>query len=120
LQSPSSAFCLLLLFGVSSSPPAHAQSNPVEVSSPDHQLAVYFKVHPGDDEQATGTDGQLVYAVTFHGKKVFEDSALRLELVNQAPLGAAVHIASATVGSGVDDYRLLTGKISQFMTRTTA
>jgi alpha-glucosidase len=43
---------------------------------------------------------------------VFEDSALRLELENQAPLGANVHIARATTGSGADDYSLLAGKTS--------
>jgi len=89
-----------------------AQSSPVEVNSPDHQIALYFKVQPDKNKQATGTDGQLVYEVTFHQKKIFEDSALSLELTNQAPLGAAVHIANATTGSGVDDYSLLVGKTS--------
>jgi len=89
-----------------------AQSSPVEVSSPDRQIAVHFSVQTGNGKQAGGTDGQLVYAVTFHGKQVFEDSALRLELENQAPLGANVHITSAATGSGVDDYSLLAGKTS--------
>ena len=43
---------------------------------------------------------------------MFEDSALRLELENQAPLGANVHIERATTGSGADDYSLLAGKSS--------
>jgi alpha-glucosidase len=73
---------------------------------------LYLKVQPGSNKQAAGTDGQLVYAVTFHQKKIFEDSALCLELANQAPLGAAIHITSATTGSGVDDYSLLVGKTS--------
>ncbi|UWZ82216.1 glycoside hydrolase family 97 protein [Occallatibacter riparius] len=62
--------------------------------------------------QEAAQSGQLVYSVSFREKPVFEDSALRLELVNQPPLGAAVHIASTTPGSGVDDYRLLAGKAS--------
>jgi len=104
-------FALLLLLLAALGPlVVSAQSSPVEVSSPDHQIALYFKVQPG--KQATGTDGQLVYAVTFHQKKIFEDSALRLELADQAPLGAAVHIAGATAGSGVDDYSLVAGKTS--------
>jgi alpha-glucosidase len=104
--------CLLSLFAVSHPLAVHAQANPLEVSSPDHQIALDFNVQPGRDRKAFVPDGQLVYAVTFHQKKIFEDSALRLELVNQAPLGAAVHIASATSGSGADDYSLLAGKIS--------
>ena len=112
LPSRSSAFCLLSLFGVSCSLQAHAQSKPVEVSSPDHQIAAYFTVQSGGANQAAEPDGQLVYAVTLHGKKVFEDSALRLELADQPALGAVVHITSAATGAGVDDYTLLAGKTS--------
>ena len=111
-RSRSLSFCLVSLFGVSYSVRVLAQSSPVEVSSPNHQIAVHFSVHTGKDKQAGGSDGQLVYSVAFHGKQMFEDSALRLELENQAPLGANVHIANATNGSGADDYSLLAGKIS--------
>jgi alpha-glucosidase len=103
---------LLSLFAALCSPLVYAQSSPVEVISPDHQIGLYFKVRPANNKQGTESDGQLVYAVTFHQKKIFEDSALCLELANQAPLGAAVHIASAITGSGVDDYSLLAGKTS--------
>ncbi len=112
LQSESLAFRLVSLFAALGSPLVYSQSSPVEVKSPDQQIVLDFKVHPGNGKQGTGTDGQLVYAVTFHQKKIFEDSALCLELANQAPLGAAVHVASATTGSGVDDYSLLAGKAS--------
>jgi alpha-glucosidase len=112
LQSGSSAFCLLSLFGVPGSMLVLAQSSPVEVSSPNHQIAVHFSVQTGNGKQVGGSDGQLVYAVTFHGKHVFEDSALRLELEGQAPLGANVHITSAATGSDADDYSLLAGKTS--------
>jgi alpha-glucosidase len=111
-QPQSLAFRLLSLFAALGPPLVYAQSPPVEVISPDHQIALYLKVQPGSNKQAAGTDGQLVYAVTFHQKKIFEDSALCLELANQAPLGAAIHITSATTGSGVDDYSLLVGKTS--------
>ncbi|MGA9304557.1 MAG: glycoside hydrolase family 97 N-terminal domain-containing protein, partial [Candidatus Sulfotelmatobacter sp.] len=90
---------------------SRAQSNTAEVSSPDHQITLRFSVQPGKGQE-TGQDGQLVYFVTFHDKQVFENSALRLELANQPPLGAAVHIAGSTPGSGVDDYTLLAGKAS--------
>jgi alpha-glucosidase len=112
LRSGSSAFCLFSLFGFSGSMLILAQSSPVEVSSPNHQIAVHFSVQTDNGKQAGGPEGQLVYAVTFHGKQVFEGSALRLELENQAPLGSNVHITSADAGSGVDDYSLLAGKTS--------
>jgi alpha-glucosidase len=54
----------------------------------------------------------LVYSIDFRGKPTFEDSALRIELANQTPLGAMVHITDSTSGSGVDQYKLLTGKTS--------
>jgi alpha-glucosidase len=100
------------LFAVFAPLLVHAQSDPVEVSSPDHQIAVHFSVLPGASNRAGGPYGQLAYAITFHQKKIFEDSALRLELANQAPLGAAVQIASVATGSGVDDYSLAAGKTS--------
>ena len=111
-RSTSSVLCLLSVFAISASIVAVAQSNPVEVSSPDHQIALHFNVQIDKANSANGQDGQLVYAVAFHGKQVFEDSALRLELASQAPLGAKVHIARATTGSGLDDYHLLAGKVS--------
>src|ERR1700749_4699503 len=105
-QSKSFAFRLLWLFAALGPLLFYAQSPPVQVSSPDHQIALCFKVQPGTNKQAAATDGQLVYAVTFHQKKIFEDSAIRLELAGQLPLGAAVQITGANVGSGVDDYSL--------------
>jgi alpha-glucosidase len=112
LRFRSSVFCLLSLYGVFGSMLVLAQSSPVEVNSPNHQIAVNFSVETGNGKPAGGSDGRLAYAVTFHGKQVFEDSALRLELENQTPLGASVHITSAVTGSDADDYSLLAGKTS--------
>ncbi len=88
-----------------------AQTNSIEVSSPNHQITLRFAVQT-DKSKPTTQDGQLVYSVSFHSKQVFEDSALRLELANQPPLGAEVHISGSTPGSGIDDYTLLAGKTS--------
>jgi hypothetical protein len=93
LRSRSSAFCLLSLFAFPARCWFLLNPSPVEVSSPNHQIAVHFSVQTG--KRLGSGDGQLVYAVTFHGKQVFEDSALRLELENQTPLGANVHITNA-------------------------
>lgn len=89
----------------------HGQTSDVNVTSPDHRIALHFGVQEKKGEGA-GHDGQLVYSVSFKGKQAFEESALRLELMNQAALGAAVHIAGAAPGSGSDDYTLLAGKVS--------
>lgn len=88
----------------------HAQSGPVEVSSPDHRITLHFSVKPG--KNPSSVEGQLVYSVDFRGKPMFEDSALRMELANQSPLGDKVHIVGGTPGSGVDQYKLLIGKTS--------
>jgi alpha-glucosidase len=101
------AVFVMLVFGVL---PARSQSGAVEVSSPDHRITLRFAVVSGKG-QALG-EGQLVYSVAFRGKSVLENSALRLELSNQPPLGTAVHITGSTTGSGVDDYTLLAGKSS--------
>jgi alpha-glucosidase len=105
------AWSLVPVLVLCSASPGRAQSNPVEVSSRDHRITLRFSVQPGKGQE-TGQDGQLVYSVTFHEKPVFESSALGLELANQPPLGAAVHIAGTTPGSGVNDYTLLAGKAS--------
>lgn len=105
------AWSLVSALVLTSTARSHAQVNILEVSSPDHQITMRFSVKPGK-EPAAGPDGQLVYSVEFHGKPAFEDSALSLELANQPPLGATVHITGATPGSGVDDYRLVAGKTS--------
>src|SRR5271163_3489874 len=107
----SSAVSLISVLALGSAYLSRAQSNTVEVSSPDHRITLRFSVQPGKGQE-TGQDGQLVYSVTFHEKPVFESSALGLELANQPPLGAAVHIAGTTAGSGVNDYTLLAGKAS--------
>jgi alpha-glucosidase len=87
-----------------------AQSGSVEVSSPDKRIVLRFVITAGKN-QSSG-DGQLTYAVSYRGKQVLEDSALRMELADQAPLGAAVHIVGNVPGHGIDDYALLAGKAS--------
>jgi len=87
-----------------------AQSVPVEISSPDHRITLRFAIKLA--KGVSSGDGQLVYSIDFHGKRMFEDSSLRMELANQPALGAEVHIANSTPSSGVDKYNLLTGKAS--------
>lgn len=110
LRWKSAAWSLVPVLILTSEASSHAQASAPEVSSPDHRITMHFAVKPGKD--AAGSDGQLVYSIEFEGKQVFEESALKLELKNQNPLGSAVHIASTTPGSGVDDYSLVAGKTS--------
>src|SRR5271170_2944186 len=98
-----SAWSLVSVLAFGSASPGRAQSNPVEVSSPDHRITLRFSVQPGKGQEA-GQDGQLVYSVTFHEKPVFESSALGLELANQPVLGKAVHIAGTTPGSRSEEH----------------
>ena len=111
LGQKSSSWCISIAFAVGSGAALYGQPNHVEVSSPDHRIMLRFDVQPTKGQEAEQT-GQLVYSVSFHDKPTFEDSALRLELASQPPLGAAVRIAGSTPGSGVDDYTLLAGKAS--------
>ncbi len=110
LQSRSAASCLLCVFTLMGTARGPAQTSPLEVSSPDHRITMRFAVKP--DKDVAGPDGQLTYSIEFKGKQVFEESALKLELANQPPLGSAIHITGTTPGSGVDDYTLLAGKTS--------
>jgi alpha-glucosidase len=103
------AWCLFAVLTFACAPPSRAQSDFVEVISPDHRITLRFTVKAGQAQEHQ-QDGQLVYSVLFHEKPAFENSALALELANQPPLGAAVHIVGTAQGSGVDDYRLFTGK----------
>src|SRR3954447_3870707 len=64
--------------------------------------------------------GQLSYSVSFHGKSVIEQSALRVQLQDQRPIGSAVTIASETPTQGVDEYKLIAGKRSEVHDRYNA
>lgn len=102
-------WCFVPVFALCSATVDQAQSGSVHVASPDGRIGLHFGVQA---KKGAGQDGQLVYSVSFKGKQVFEESALRLELANQPALGAAIHIADTTPGSGSDDYTLLAGKVS--------
>ncbi len=77
----------------------------VELKSPNGQLAIAFRVNSPDA-------GQLTYSVNYRGKPVIADSALRLFLQGQSPLGAHVSIDKADTSTTDETYRLITGKTS--------
>ncbi len=89
---------------------AFAQSAPVSVKSPDGQIVLSFETvqQPGGSEET----GQLVYSVSYRGKPLVTQSALRLELAGARPLGADVQIVKQTASQADSTYRLVTGKAS--------
>ena len=88
-----------------------ALATPVTLTSPDAQIAVQFNVVPA--KSSSGSDGRLVYSLTFHGKPVLEDSGLALELNDLPALGANVHITGSERSHGVDDYTLQFQKVGR-------
>ena len=70
--------------------------------------------------EISAPSGQLSYSVSFHGKSVIEQSALRVQLQDQRPIGSAVTIASETPTQGVDEYKLIAGKRSEVHDRYNA
>ena len=74
------------------------------------RLAMEFQTMSGNQPSDAG--GQLVYAVTFHGKPLVEPSLLGLDLNGQPTLGASVRIVNSVASQADETYRLLTGKAS--------
>src|SRR3954466_2533003 len=99
--------CSALLVGLL--PSAVAQTSPLELNSPDHQLLIRFAIKPS----ASGPGGQLIYSASFRGKPILDDSALGLELNQQPALGSDMRIVESKAGSGVDDYTLSNQKVSK-------
>ncbi|MGA7313117.1 MAG: glycoside hydrolase family 97 protein [Silvibacterium sp.] len=97
-----SAFLLFLLFVLT----AWGET----LSSPDGRLVLLIETSANTTNPQ---EAQLVYRVTFRGKPLVEQSALRLELEGQHPLGTDVRIVKATPSSVDETYRLLTGKASE-------
>ena len=67
--------------------PAFAQTTPLELASPDHQLVLHFGTKPSPGAQS----GKLLYSATFRGKPILDDSALGLELADQPAKLRQVH-----------------------------
>lgn len=85
------------------------QSNESILNSPDGRLSMRFRTVI---KNAPASAGQIVYSVTFRGRPLLDDSALRLDLQGMRPLGAEVRIVNAAPSRGEENYRLVTGKAS--------
>jgi alpha-glucosidase len=87
---------------------SHAET----LSSPDGRLVLVIETQP-PASAADSASGQLVYRVAFRGKSLVEQSALRLELEGQRPLGTDVRIVNTTPSSADETSHLITGKASE-------
>jgi alpha-glucosidase len=92
------------------------QASPVRVASPSDQIVLTLSTGPAQPEpnaprRERPVEG-LRYSVQFHGKRLFEDSALGLKLEGQEPLGPGMKQASAQKGSADESYTIPVGKTS--------
>ena len=88
------------------------QVPPVAPPGPGGPSASAIPANPGAE--------QLVYRVTYRGKALIENSALRLELEGQRPLGSDVRIVNVVPSSADETYHLVAGKASQVRNRYNA
>jgi alpha-glucosidase len=102
------ALALSLVF---STAVAYAQEKELALKSPNGELTMRFAVRPAAG--SAQAEGRLVYSLDFRDKRVFEDSALGLDLEGAEALGSNVHISGSDVGDGVDEYTLAMGKTSK-------
>ncbi len=79
-----------------------ANGQVIRVESPSGELAVMLN-----------PQGALHYSVEFHGKRVFEESALGLKLEAQDPLGPGMRQVHIDSGHTNETYSLPVGKTSQ-------
>jgi len=91
--------CFVMLLAATASQAQDAGTSRVE--SPNSQLAVTLM-----------TQGGLHYAVEFHGKRVFDESALGLKLEAQPALGSGMHQVKTETGKADETYSIPVGKTS--------
>jgi len=97
------ALCLTLSFAIETAI-AQAGSEPeAQVSSPSGEITLQLF-------DAVGPTAPLSYAVEFHGKRLFEKSALGLEIQGQAPLGPGMHKFAEQPESADEMYTIPVGK----------
>ena len=90
--------------------PALAQTAPLELASPDHQLVrpLWHQAFSRGREAASSSI-RLPSAASRSSTTPRSHSSLR----DQPPLGSDVHIVDSNAGSGVDDYTLSNQKVSK-------
>ncbi len=108
--------CLLVLVGAAAVTAQSSDAPSVKVSSPNGQITLMlFDAAPaaqaeGQASSATPAEGDLHYAVEFHGKQLIAESRLRLELQGQPPLGPGMHKTNVQTESEDETYTIPVGK----------
>ncbi len=94
----------------------NSETKSIRVVSPNEQIVVILSTGPAQPEPAPGPPRPIVdslrYAVEFHGKRLFEDSALGLKLQGQSPIGPGMRQVSEQKGSADESYTIPVGKTS--------
>jgi alpha-glucosidase len=87
---------------------AHAAARPLELRSPDGRIAATVSVT---------AEGQPTYSLRFNGETVLAPSVLGLAFERHRQLSAGMEVSSSEQSSGVDSYRLMSGKTSAVRSR---
>lgn len=87
---------------------ARAAARPLELRSPDGRIAATVSV---------STEGQPIYSLRFNGETVLAPSVLGLAFERHRQLSAGMEVSSSEQSSGVDSYRLMSGKTSAVRSR---
>ena len=94
----------------------NSETKSIRVGSPNEQIVVILSTGPAQPEPAPGPPRPIVdslrYAVEFHGKRLFDDSALGLKLAGQSPVGPGMRQVSEQKGSADESYTIPVGKTS--------
>jgi alpha-glucosidase len=87
-----------------------AQSGEAAIKSPDGRVVITFRTVA--EGNAADAGGRLLYAVALEGKPLIDESAMSLDLADQAPLGANVRMVNVAHSNTDETYRLVSGKAS--------
>jgi alpha-glucosidase len=94
----------------------NSETKSIRMVSPNGQIVLILSTGPAQPEPAPGPPRPMVdslrYAVEFHGKRLFEDSAMGLQLQGQSPIGPGMRQVSEQKGSVDESYTIPVGKTS--------
>src|ERR1035437_3620795 len=86
-----------------------ADAGPIRVASPNGQIVLILS---GAGAASPPGGDSLRYAVEFHGKRLFDESALGIKIEGQPALGSGMRIESVKTDSADETYAIPVGKTS--------
>jgi alpha-glucosidase len=105
------SFLTFLLFSAMAEAQS-ANAGPIRVASPNGQIVVILSGADGASSSGASPGDSLRYAVEFHGKRLFDESALGLKIEGQPALGPGMRIDSVKTGTVDETYTIPVGKTS--------